>query len=332
MTQLESAWEALLGEPRQGEGWVVRRINTEAPVPLLAAVQQPGGRIALHVEVAAESIASTADYPSANGFEIFPEPVRPGPRGTVRLCLVHAGSRGVELFRFLAHDIALAVSRTDHALNVASAIVDRLRVWQGFFRRDTEGLTLEEQEGLFGELLFLETLLEAGVGPDSAIAAWQGPVGAPRDFCFPACHIEVKAGTSRDGFFVSSLVQLDCDGPDVLILAYTELEEVPAGLSLPDIVSRIGNSLRTTSPRAVGAFNDRLLQSGYLAAQSGGYSLRRWRVVRRFCFRVAEGFPRIRRAELPFGVEEVRYRVALAACLPFQMPELDAIELACRMA
>ena len=332
MTQLDSAWEALLAEPRQGEGWIVRRINTEAPVPVLAAVRQPDGRIALHVEVDAESIASAVDYPSARGFEIFPEPVRPGPHGTVCLCLLHAGSRGAELFRLLAHDIAGAVSRTDHRLNVASAMVDRLRVWQGFFRRDSDGLTIEEQEGLFGELLFLETLMEVGLGSDSAIAAWQGPAGAPRDFCLPACQIEIKAGTSRDGFFVSSLAQLDGDLPGVLLVAFNELEERPGGTSLPEMVSRIGNALRTASPRAAGAFDDRLLQSGYLAAQSGSYSLRRWRLVSRFYFRVAGDFPRIRRSELRSGIAEVRYRVTLAGCLPFQVPEREAIELACRIA
>lgn len=331
MTQLDSAWEALLAEPRQGEGWIVRRINTEAPVPILAAIRQPDGRIALLVEVAAESIAPTVEYPSARGFEIFPEPVRPGPHGTLRLCLLHAGSRGAELFRLLAHDITAAVSRTDDRLNVASVMVDRLRVWQGFFRRDAEGLTIEEQEGLFGELLFLETLMEVGLGSDSTIAAWQGPAGAPRDFCLPACQIEIKAATSRDGFFVSSLAQLDGDLPGVLLVAFNELEQAPEGTSLPEIISRIENALRITSPRAARAFDDRLLQSGYLSAQSGSYILRRWRLVRRFYFRVAGDFPRIRRSELRSGVAEVRYRVALAACLPFQMPEREAMELACRM-
>jgi hypothetical protein len=331
VTELESAWEALLAEPRQGDGWIVRRISRQASVPVLAGVRQPDGRIALLVEVDAESIAPTVDYPSARGFEIFPETVRPGPHGTVRLCLLHAESRGAELFRLLAHDIGGAVSRTDHRLNVARAVLDRLRVWQGFFRRDTEGLTLEEQEGLFGELLFLETLIDAGLGSDSAISAWQGPAGAPRDFCLAACQIEIKAGTSPDGFFVSSVDQLDSDSPGPLLVAFIELEETPGGTSLPEIVSRIGDGLRNTSQRAADAFEDRLLQSGYLAAQGGSYSLRRWRLVRRFFFRVAGDFPRIRRTELRSGVVDVRYRVALSQCLPFRVPEGEAIELACRM-
>lgn len=331
MTELDSAWEALLAEPRLNEGWIVRRISREAPVPVLAGVRQPDGKIALLIEVDAQSIAATVDYPSARGFDVFPETVRPGPHGTVRLCLIHADARAAELFRLLAHDIAGAVSRTDHRLNAARAVVDRLRVWQAFFRRDMEGLTREEQEGLFGELLFLEALLDAGLAADSAISAWQGPSGAPRDFSLPACQIEVKAGTSRDGFFVSSLDQLDTDSAGVLLVAFSELEEMPEGTSLPDVVSRIAARLRSASLRAADAFEDRLLQSGYLAVQSGSYSLRRWRVVRRSFFRVTGDFPRIRRAELRSGVVDVRYRVALSQCLPFGMAEREAMELACRM-
>lgn len=331
MTQLDSAWETLLAEPRQAEGWLVRRIDRQAPVPILAGVRQPNGTIALLIEVDAESVASTVDFPNARGFEVFPETVRPGPRGIVRLCLVHADTRASELFRVLAHDIATCVSRADNAQHVARAVLDRLRVWQRFFRRDAEGLSLEEQQGLFGELLFLETLTDAGLNPDSVLSAWQGPAGAPRDFCFPACHIEIKAGTSPESFFVSSLDQLDGDWQGIILVAFSELEETPEGTSLAELVSRIRDSLGTAGARAADAFEDRLLQSGYLAGQSAIYGLRRWRVVRRFFFRVHGDFPRIRRVELRSGIVEVRYKVTLSACAPFRVPEGEAIELACRI-
>lgn len=331
MTQLDSAWEALLAEPRQGEGWLVRRVNREAPVPILAGVRQPNGSIALLVELDAESIASTVDFPSAKGFEVFPETVRPGPHGIVRLCLVHADARGGELFRVLAHDIAKCVFRANNRQLVARAVLDRLHVWQGFFRRDADGLSLEEQQGLFGELLFLEMLMKAGLNLESMISAWQGPAGAPRDFCFPACHVEIKAGTSPEGFFVSSLDQLDGEWQGILLVAFSELEETPEGTSLAELVSRIRDSLGTASARAADAFEDRLLQSGYLAGQSAIYGLRRWRVVRRFFFRVDGDFPRIRRAELRSGIVEVHYKVTLSACAPFRVPEGEAIELACRI-
>ena len=56
-----------------------------------------------------------------------------------------------KLCRALADDIAACVSRTDNRQYVARVVLDRLRVWQGFFRRDTDGLSLEEQQGLFGD-------------------------------------------------------------------------------------------------------------------------------------------------------------------------------------
>lgn len=328
MMELDSAWHALLAEPRQGDGWIVRRISTEARMPILAAVRQPEGQIGLLVEVPAESIPAAIDYPSARGFEVFPEAVRPGPHGSVRLCLLHADARGVELFRLLALDVSAAVCRLDDRMKAVSTLVDRLRIWQGFFRRDAEGLTVEEQEGLLGELLFLETLMSAGLTCDSAISAWQGPAGAPRDFALPGCQVEIKASTSPDGFFVSSLDQLDPDSAGTLLVAFSELRETPDGISLPDVISRIADTLIAASSSAVAAFHDRLLQSGYIAAQSGGYSTRKWRIARRLFFRVAGDFPRIRRAELRSGITEARYRVALSQCLPFRISEQEAIEVA----
>lgn len=330
MTQLDSAWEALLAEPTQAEGWLIRRINREAPVPVLAGVRQPDGRIALLMEVDAQSIASTVDYPSAKGFEVIPETVKPGPHGVVRLCLVHADARASELFRLLAHDIAECVSRAGNRLQVARAVVDRLRVWQRFFRRDADGLSLEEQQGLFGELLFLQTLMHAGMNAETLMSAWQGPAGTPRDFCFPACQVEIKAGTA-DGFFVSSLDQLDGDWLGVVLLAFYELEESRDGTSLAGLVTTVRTGLGTASATVAVAFEERLLQSGYLAAQSALYNLRRWRMVRRLFFRVDGDFPRIRRAELRAGIVDVRYKVALSACGPFRVPEGEAIELACRI-
>ena len=69
-------------------------------------------------------------------------------------------------------------------------------------------LTLEQEIGLFGELLFLEFLIDA-IGAEPAVLAWHGPVSEEHDFIFDAVHIEVKTtvGEQRK-HIINGLAQL----------------------------------------------------------------------------------------------------------------------------
>lgn len=85
----------------------------------------------------------------------------------------------------------LQVEKRPLAAAVAAA-VDRHR--NVFASRGA--MTTEAEVGLFGELLFLEFLIDA-VGAGPAIETWQGPLSEEHDFTFKAVHVEVKT-TSGD--------------------------------------------------------------------------------------------------------------------------------------
>ena len=59
-------------------------------------------------------------------------------------------------------------------------------------------------------------------------------------------------------------------------------------------------------------------------SEDGGYD-ESWGIEDRSWFRVADGFPRIVGADLRPGVERVRYQIAVADCLPFQVDEAEAL-------
>ena len=64
-----------------------------------------------------------------------------------------------------------------------SAALSRTWRWHHLLRggRGTL-LSPEEQKGLLGELFVLERLLLPRMDASSAVTAWRGPLGAPKDF------------------------------------------------------------------------------------------------------------------------------------------------------
>ena len=75
----------------------------------------------------------------------------------------------------------------------------------------TAYLSQEAEVGLFGEMVVLKALLEAGVPVEVVLNAWQGPLDGLHDFLIGSGAIEVKTTLSTNGFpaTVNSLEQLD---------------------------------------------------------------------------------------------------------------------------
>ncbi len=327
MSELTTAWTSLRAEPPKTGGWLARRIWKHASAPIFAALRQPDRTPALLVDASADSISVAVEYPSTRGFTVFPETIEPGPHGRVRLCLVLADTRSIELFQLLAEDVAACVARAGNDRQAMDAFLGRLRIWQAFFRWHADGLSPEEQRGLFGEIIIVQTLLDAGIDARRLMAAWQGPSGAARDFCFPAAHIEVKAGDSRDGFRVNSAEQLDDGVPQAIVVAFVEMLADPEGRSLHELVAGTRASIEGGDPASAAAFDERLLQSGFILSRPEQASDGRWRFRRKRFYRVHGDFPRIRRADLRTGITDVRYGVDLSKCVPYEIPEATVIAL-----
>lgn len=112
-------------------------------------------------------------------------------------------------------------------------------------------MTTEQEVGLFGELLFLEYLIQQlGAGP--AVAAWQGPLSEEHDFTFHSCHIEVKTTSSeRRRHVIHGLDQLvPRRGVPLNLLSIQLTRTSPdGGRTLPQVVAglrRISGGYRTT--------------------------------------------------------------------------------------
>jgi hypothetical protein len=130
----------------------------------------------------------------------------------------------------------IQVERLPLAAAVAVAVTRHRDV---FAARGT--LSTEREVGLFGEMLFLEYLIRA-IGPNAAIATWQGPLAEEHDFTFEALHIEVKTTSSeRRKHVVHGLNQLVPVGDVPLALLSIQLtRSAPeGGQTLTGLISEV---------------------------------------------------------------------------------------------
>jgi hypothetical protein len=272
------------------------------------------------------------EYPSSRGFALFPEIVRPGPNGRIRLCLLLSAGVYRDVFEVLCQDVADTVTRASSEASALQSFIVRLRVWQGFMRSfGPEGLGPEAQAGLFSELRFLRDNVLGQMLALEAVGSWRGPKGSVHDFQMPGCSVEIKSTVVLPvpSINISSLSQLDETRVNKLILCHMTLdaEGGSGGATLPETVKDIRSILGSEDESAVLRFNDCLLEAGYLDIHEGLYSDRRYILRELHYFEVAGNFPRIRACEVRKGVASGYYCIEFSACRPFEIDALGAVAL-----
>lgn len=179
------------------------------------------------------------------------------------------------------------------------------------------GMSIEQQIGLFGELVFVDTLCRAR-SPHIAVSSWFGADSEEHDFRLGDIDVEVKTTTGeRRRHWISSRSQLEPQQGRELLVLSVQLTPAPpkVGLSLPELVDRVdtglgGGPLHTD-------FRDKLDAVGYVE-ESAALARRRWSLRRTPCFfTVDDSFPTIRPDDLtssvadPARIVEFRYLVDL---------------------
>ena len=178
-------------------------------------------------------------------------------------------------------------------------------------------MSLERQQGLYGELLFLEECLEE-LG-ESAVSHWAGSNDETHDFYIASNAVEVKTTGTQAPYFahISSEYQLDnSDVPGKLFLRfYAFRKSQSTGEKLSEIIARIRQHL-FASQNVLQQFNTKVQKYGYLAEAAEHYSTGYF-VRDHYYFGVTEGFPRIIKKEIPAGITALSYAVGVSQCIPF---------------
>lgn len=190
-----------------------------------------------------------------------------------------------------------------------------------FQRPAARSFSAEEQRGLVAELWFALHVLALEHPAGQVLTFWKGPYDAPQDFRLESGQlIEVKATHAESrSIKISSAEQLDPSDCNEMFLALVGLEELDLptedSVSLPSLITDFFSRL-TGDDDSTSGLEDRLknlrISDTYLQ-----YS-QRYAVVSLRVYSVSEGFPRVMAESIPLGVDQLNYRIQIAAIRDFQ--------------
>jgi hypothetical protein len=231
-----------------------------------------------------------------------------------------------DIFHHLCRDIVSSADNASSEPEAVSRALARTWRWHHLLRGGKDGrLSEEEQRGLMGELLVLEERLLPNLSPLDAVAAWRGPLGAPKDFEVDRVSLEVKArrGAARPFISISSEHQLDASGSDQLFLQVVEVDRALVdssdGESLTHVATRIRDHIASRDPGAVSGFEAVVNASGF--KWEADYSDALWVRGGSSTYQVDSDFPGISAGQLATGITNVRYALSLQECEPFLVGE-----------
>jgi hypothetical protein len=310
---LRAAWRALDVE-RDGDGWRTIPVSIRVPCTVFAGIRMPSGEEAVLVGFRKNAIVTDTHLPQGQGFEVVRLNADPTGGDHLVLALTRRTGASLELFGMMADDIVgvLEAHATEGEEEVLRRFLARIRAWQDFMDRRKEGVLSEEAErGLFGELVMLERMIEAGLPAATVLAAWQGPVDGLQDFMLGTGAIEVKTTLSVATFpaTISSLEQLDEGLRQPLFLAAVRVALAPSGTTLPAMAEIVRGKLRDNLA-ALELFEVRLIQAGLLPTATARYT-RRFLHASSTILAVRGDFPRLTHANVHPAIRTARYEIDL---------------------
>lgn len=228
----------------------------------------------------------------------------------------------------LADVIAAVINETDIKL-ILKNYSNRLIKWESLFERfKQEGLSPEEQRGLFGELYFLRKFLQINNNYQFALNSWIGTAREVRDFQMNNWALEVKTthGNNHQKIQISSERQLDTTHLDKLFLYHLSLEKLQErGETLNQIITSICNILGNDSA-ALNQFKSKLYEAGYFEQHFTLYDSIGYLIRQETFYIVENEFPRIQENEIRSGVGDVKYSIIVSQCEAFKQTEESVFE------
>lgn len=203
------------------------------------------------------------------------------------------------------------VPTENEAVTITSNVIQK---WKKLFDKlSTKGLTIEQQKGLIGELLFLNELINSEINPDYLLNCWTGPDYEDKDFTLGTTCFEIKFTTSKlPRIKITSERQLDTSNVENLFLNnYTSENLKENGISLNSVVDSIREKISNNSA-TLKYFNEKLESAEYFDEDRENYDSQ-YGVKSRSLYEVNDSFPKLTTDSLPQGVYNTSYYIENSA-------------------
>jgi hypothetical protein len=245
------------------------------------------------------------------------------------LNLVLVDKQFKDVFDTLVADILAAVINESDIKVILKNYSNRLIKWQSLFERFKEqGLTLEEQRGLYGELFFIRKFLQNNSDFINIINSWVGSEKQIRDFQSGTWSVEVKTthGNNHQKVHISSERQLDTSNLGNLFLYHLSLEtRQQSGETLNQIVDTIVEIL-SSDFTALSQFRNKLMEAGFFDHHRQFYTDIGYFIRQEVFYKVENSFPRIEERDIRNGVGDVKYSIVVSQCSDFIRTETEVFQ------
>lgn len=316
MTESNDPWKDLT-PPSAASAINARRVDENNPWGFFWA-RAMDGKCLLVLQHGAES-SPAKKLPSLKGVEVAD--TDGDSRHNLMLVFRLLDTRQRDIFHQLCIDIVAAGATARTESEAVELAVARTWRWHHLLRGGTGGrLSEDEQKGLIGELLVLERHLLPCLSPADSLAAWRGPLGAPKDFEVGRVGIEAKArrGAATPHVLINSEHQLDGEGCALLFLHVVDLSHAPEGaaqaFTVSDAARRVCDRMNLDNA-AIDRYESLLAAAGF--RWEDDYSDFKWMEGASRIYAVTDGFPRVTAIAIATGVSNVRYSVSLVECERF---------------
>lgn len=230
----------------------------------------------------------------------------------------------IETFAILCGDLVESISEINTEQMVVNFVINQIYRWQKLFElKKRDGLSPEEQQGLYGELLFLSKSLTNKDNWHKVIHSWVGVNKEVRDFAEDNWAVEIKTTSTNkhQKLKINSERQLDENLLEHLFLHHISVEVSQSnGETLNDRIDAIRNLLSAQ----LGCLNDfdaKLIIAGYFDDQRALYEQRHYQLRDQNTYEVRDNFPRIKESEIREGIGDVKYTIIASALLDYKVDD-----------
>ena len=312
--ELLSTWRGLCGTESGGKGWSTIPLFSDRAVRVLAGRHFPGDEEGLLFALPPGYSISPSQLPQGRGFLVSSVELMTDTGPVIWITLSRRSTGSLEIFAMMCVDLTANI-RLHTSVSEDRRIqrfVARVRAWQDFMQSGAPILLGPDAEiGLFGELIFLQQLLNSGLDSFFAVDCWKGPLDGVQDFVFAHGGIEVKTTAASVGFsaVIGSLDQLDDSLRNPLFLCAIRLGVEPGGQSLRTKVEEV-RELFNDDTAAHEMLDAKLFKAGYLDVSSAHYN-RTFEFVGLHIYRVDRDFPCLTSGRVPSQIKRASYLLEL---------------------
>ncbi len=320
-------WEEINHESKNNpdSGLIARKILSKSGQPVFLASDFGSGIRYLYIRIIFSPFINTERFPIFKGMEIVQVNTSIADcrnQDFLRISQVIPSTENI--FELFISDICENIINLDDFQSLESTLFIILNQWKKFFEKnEQEILSLQAQQGLFGELAFFENYMLSNYSPYEAVAFWTGPQRANHDFQIENTAFEIKTTASKQHrkIYINSEKQLDGTGLKKLFLIVYSLNihENSQERSLPTQINRIRTQIMNDSI-ALYRFEIQIAKSGYDKNWENLYKTG-FSISNVSFYDVVEGFPCITQQGLVEGIGDIKYSIMVSACTQYRIEE-----------